>query len=223
LNWGEQTLIPRFLHFFIASMAVGGLFIASVGLFRWRQDTEYARFLIKFGGRWFMYVTMLQIAAGLWFLISLPREKMMLFMGDNVLATVALLIGVVGALAAIFFMSETLRKDDPRQGFHLVAGLTAGVIIFMAIIAGTRTSSLIYDAFLLLAYLSIILGVFLAYLPTFCLLGLITVVIAVPVFLGAYRYGNDMQKLVPYMGLNVIINLATPVLVAIGFFGRVIE
>lgn len=133
LNWGEQTLIPRFLHFFIASIAVGGLFIASVGLFRWKQDTEYARFLIKFGGRWFMYVTMLQIAAGLWFLISLPREKMMLFMGDNMLATVALLIGIVGALAAIFFMSDTLRKEDPRKGFYLVSGLTVGVIIFMAI------------------------------------------------------------------------------------------
>jgi hypothetical protein len=133
LNWGEQTLIPRFLHFFIAAMAVGGLFIASIGLFRWKQDTEYARFLIKFGGRWFMYVTMLQIAAGLWFLISLPREKMMLFMGDNVLATVALLIGIVGALAAIFFTSETLRKADPRKGFYLVSGLTIGVIIFMAI------------------------------------------------------------------------------------------
>lgn len=133
LNWGEQTLIPRFLHFFIAALAVGGLFIASLGLFRWKQDTPYARFLIKLGGRWFMYVTMVQIAAGLWFLISLPREKMMLFMGENVLSTIALLIGVVGALAAIFLMSDTLRKDDPRKGFYLVSGLTVAVIIFMAI------------------------------------------------------------------------------------------
>jgi 1,4-dihydroxy-2-naphthoate octaprenyltransferase len=85
------------------------------------------------------------------------------------------------------------------------------------IIAGTRTSSLIYGAFLLLAYLSIILGVYLASLPTFCLLGLSTIVFAVPAFVGAYRYGNEMQKLVPYMGMNVIINLATPVLVAVGF------
>lgn len=133
LNWGEQTLIPRFLHFFIASLAVGGLFVASVGLFRWQRDTEYARFLIRFGGRWFMYVTMLQIVVGFWFLISLPRERMMLFMGDNVLATVALLIGLVGALATVFFMSETLRRADPRRGFYLVSGLTAGVIVFMAI------------------------------------------------------------------------------------------
>jgi 1,4-dihydroxy-2-naphthoate octaprenyltransferase len=85
------------------------------------------------------------------------------------------------------------------------------------IIAGTRTSSLIYGAFLLLAYLAIMLGVYLAYLPIFCLLGLITIVIAVPAFAGAYRYGDDRQKLVLYMGLNVIINLATPVLVATGF------
>ncbi|MDZ7292006.1 MAG: hypothetical protein ONB44_19550 [candidate division KSB1 bacterium] len=133
LNWSEPTLIPRFLHFFVASIAVGGLFVASAGLLRWKQDTAYARFLIKLGGRWFMYATMLQIVIGLWFLISLPGEKMMLFMGKNLLATIALLIGIVGALAAIFLMSETLRKDDPRKGFYLVSGLTAVVIIFMVI------------------------------------------------------------------------------------------
>jgi 1,4-dihydroxy-2-naphthoate octaprenyltransferase len=33
---------------------------------------------------------------------------------------------------------------------------------------------------------------------------------------GAYRYAEDIQKLTPYMGLNVIINIVTPVLVAVG-------
>jgi hypothetical protein len=30
------------------------------------------------------------------------------------------------------------------------------------------------------------------------------------------RNAEDIKKLVPYMGLNVLVNLATPVLVAIG-------
>jgi 1,4-dihydroxy-2-naphthoate octaprenyltransferase len=45
---------------------------------------------------------------------------------------------------------------------------------------------------------------------------LLTLVIAVPTGLGAYRHAEDVQKLVPFMGLNVLINILTPVLVAVG-------
>ena len=86
------------------------------------------------------------------------------------------------------------------------------------IIIGRRASSLIYGAFLILAYLSIILGVILGQMPRTSLIGLMVLVIAIPVSVGAYRYAEDMTKLMPYMGLNVVFNILTPVLVAIGFF-----
>lgn len=86
------------------------------------------------------------------------------------------------------------------------------------ILVGRQTSSLIYGLFLLLAYLSIIFGVHLGYLPKISLIGLATIVIAVPAFVGASRHAEDIKKLTPYMGLNVIINIATPVLVATGLF-----
>jgi 1,4-dihydroxy-2-naphthoate octaprenyltransferase len=86
------------------------------------------------------------------------------------------------------------------------------------IVIGRRASSLIYGALLLFTYLAIILGVYLGLLPKAGLLGLLTVVLAVPAFVGAYRYADDVGKLVPYMGLNVLINLVTPVLVAVGLF-----
>ncbi|MEW5807154.1 MAG: prenyltransferase [Acidobacteriota bacterium] len=84
------------------------------------------------------------------------------------------------------------------------------------IILGSRRSSLIYGAFLLMAYLSIVLGVILGYLPHISLIGLLTLVIAIPAFIGAYRHGEETKRLIPYMILNVIINVVTPVLVAIG-------
>jgi hypothetical protein len=34
--------------------------------------------------------------------------------------------------------------------------------------------------------------------------------------IGAYRYAEEIPKLIPSMGLNVILNIATPVLMAIG-------
>jgi 1,4-dihydroxy-2-naphthoate octaprenyltransferase len=86
------------------------------------------------------------------------------------------------------------------------------------IVAGHRTSSLIYGAFLLLTYLSIVAGVVLGYLPTASLLGLITIVVAVPCAVGAYRHGEDIEKLMPYLGLNVLLTVITPILVAIGLF-----
>ena len=83
---------------------------------------------------------------------------------------------------------------------------------------GRRASSLIYSGFLLLANLSIVLGVALGHLPGACLIGLLSLAMAVPASIGAYRYAEDVQKLMPYMGLNVVINIVTPVLVAIGLF-----
>lgn len=86
------------------------------------------------------------------------------------------------------------------------------------IVIGNHASSFIYGAFLLLAYLSILFGVILNYLPKVSLIGLFTTVIAVPAFIGALRYSGDAKKLIPYMGLNVIINIVTPVLIAAGLF-----
>jgi 1,4-dihydroxy-2-naphthoate octaprenyltransferase len=69
-----------------------------------------------------------------------------------------------------------------------------------------------------LAYCTIIAGVYWAYLPKLSLLGLATLFIAVPVSLGAIRHAENIPKLVPYLGLNVLINLVTLVLVAVGLF-----
>jgi 1,4-dihydroxy-2-naphthoate octaprenyltransferase len=86
------------------------------------------------------------------------------------------------------------------------------------IVLGRKASSLIYGAFLLGAYLSIVIGWILGYLPAAALLGLIALVVAVPTAVGAFRYADALERLVPYMGLNVILTVATPILTAVGLF-----
>ena len=86
------------------------------------------------------------------------------------------------------------------------------------IVIGRKASSYIYVAFLALTYLSIVLGVVLDFLPAFSLLGLVTLPIAVRASLGAIRNAEDPPRLVPSMGLNVLINIFTPLLMAIGIF-----
>jgi len=90
----------------------------------------------------------------------------------------------------------------------------------LPILIGRRSASLVYGIFLLLAYLSLAAGVISGYLPAGALAGLFTIVLAVPASIGAYRHADDMKKLAPYLAINVIINIATPVLAAIGILTR---
>ena len=55
-------------------------------------------------------------------------------------------------------------------------------------------------------------------LPAWALLGLGTLPLGVVTVAGAYRYADDLEKLAPYMGFNVILNIATPILMAIGLY-----
>jgi 1,4-dihydroxy-2-naphthoate octaprenyltransferase len=88
------------------------------------------------------------------------------------------------------------------------------------IIAGRKASSYIYTAFMAGAYLTILLAVVFKVLPLWSLIGLLTLPLAVPAALGVMRYADDLRKLAPSMAQNVLINLLTPVLVAVGLFIR---
>ena len=85
------------------------------------------------------------------------------------------------------------------------------------IVIGKKASSMLYTSFLLFAYLAICLGVFLKQLPTASLLGLLTLIIAIPTVRGVFRFSEDTRRLIPYLGFNVLINLLTPVLLGVGF------
>jgi 1,4-dihydroxy-2-naphthoate octaprenyltransferase len=84
------------------------------------------------------------------------------------------------------------------------------------IVIGLRKSSMIYGVFLMLSYCSIIFGVLSQKLPMYSLMGMATLAMAIPAFAGAYRHGRNIQRLMPYLGLNVIVIILTPVLVAVG-------
>ncbi|HVO19320.1 MAG TPA: hypothetical protein VMU15_08700 [Anaeromyxobacter sp.] len=134
LNLGEPTLFPRFLHFAVAAVAVGGLFLVVSSLANWKRDPDYARQTLKLGGKAFTYATMAQFIVGIAFLITLPRELRMLPLGDDLLATVLFLVAVAGGLGAIFLMSDALRKENVRVAALLVPGLTAVVIACMSVL-----------------------------------------------------------------------------------------
>jgi len=134
LNLAEPTLFPRFLHFVVAAVAVGGLFLVVSSLASWKRDPGYARRLLRFGGKAFTYATMAQFLVGIVFLVTLPRQLRMLVLGDDLVATLLFLVAVAGGLGAIFLMSDALRKENVRVAALLVPGITAVVIACMSIL-----------------------------------------------------------------------------------------
>jgi hypothetical protein len=96
LNLSDPTIAPRFLHFMIGTLAVGGLFIALLGRMKNRPD------YVDTGMTWFVRATLVNLAAGIWFLIALPRPVLLGFMGDSLPATLTLLAGLLAAGMALW-------------------------------------------------------------------------------------------------------------------------
>ncbi len=91
LNLGDPMHLPRYLHFVLASLAVGGLAIA--GYFHWQQQRgEWSGVAwVRRGCRWFSFATMANMLIGLWFLFSLPQGTL-----DLSTANGQWLVGLIG-------------------------------------------------------------------------------------------------------------------------------
>ncbi len=106
LNLSDPMLLPRYFHFMIGGIAVGGLFVAMYGKFRRNMDPGARAVAESAGMKVFGFFTGLQIAAGFIFLLSLRRDVMALFMGGNAAATLLLVAGLV---LAVFAMAAGLK------------------------------------------------------------------------------------------------------------------
>ena len=83
---------------------------------------------------------------------------------------------------------------------------------------GRARAARVFVALYALAYLSLVAGVLAGALPWPCLLGLVTLTLAVPAARDVLRHPDDVKALLPAMGRNVMVNLATPAFVAVGLF-----
>jgi len=81
---------------------------------------------------------------------------------------------------------------------------------------GRKASALVFTAFTAATYVTIALGVVIKLAPLWTLLGLGSLVFALPAVRGALKHADDPAQLEPSMAQNVLLNLITPVLVGIG-------
>lgn len=122
LNFSDATLIPRYLHFVTASIAIAGLFLSIVWSFKQPDD---AAAKITRGLKIFGIATAVQLAIGFWFLLALPKEIIPQFMGQNMPATLILFAGILLGIGSI--ITAFLNK------LWLTVGHAVGTVVLMVI------------------------------------------------------------------------------------------
>jgi 1,4-dihydroxy-2-naphthoate octaprenyltransferase len=107
----------------------------------------------------------------------------------------------------LLFLNEFPDREADRKGGrrHLVISL------------GKKDASYLFVILLATSYLCILVGVLTKMMPLITLIGLGTVIFGWKAARGALKYHNDMDRLVPILGANVITILGTQALLAIGY------
>lgn len=141
LNTQDVTLWPRYLHFMVGGSAIGGLFVALYGRFIARRNTALGARATATGLKLFLTLTPLQIGIGVWFLIALPQEQLLLFFGGNPLATANFLVAMLLVPAAL------LAACNKR--LYLTAGITAVLGCLMVFMRDFLRGGYLRDVFTL--------------------------------------------------------------------------
>ncbi len=108
LDLAEPTIFPRFLHMFVASLALSGLGVALLGAAKARADSTFGAWVRQYGLRWFVTATWLQFGVGLWFLASLPARIRGLFLGGGPVETQLLIVALALAIISLLTIQRWL-------------------------------------------------------------------------------------------------------------------
>ncbi|MFB6319359.1 hypothetical protein ACE1EF_12285 [Saccharicrinis sp. FJH54] len=103
LNLRDPSFWPRYLHFITAAVAIAGLGKAIWIRFFKKADPAEKETGIKKNLRIFGFATMIQFIFGLWFWLAMPKHVTMAFMGQNIPATILMVLVLISALLIIIF------------------------------------------------------------------------------------------------------------------------
>jgi hypothetical protein len=133
LNVADATFIPRFLHMVLGAVAVAGMVIAVVGAARAHRDSELGRWAVRHGAAWFSGATSVNLLAGIWWLVALPRETLLAFMRQDPLAALVFAVGVILALVLLAMMVVAIQMPNPCAIVKGSAWALAFTVAFMAV------------------------------------------------------------------------------------------
>ncbi len=91
----------------------------------------------------------------------------------------------------------------------------------LPIVMGKKGAGIVYSVLTVIVYLWIIGAVVAGQMPVFCLIGLLTLPLAIKAIQGTLKH-QDMSQLVPAMANNVLVVLLTQLLLGIGYILAVV-
>ena len=107
IHFGEPNLIPRFLHFVVSSVAMGGLAMGLLGWWGTRKGESEGGATMVRGLRVYAGATLFQFVVGALYLGTLPNQVLTRAAFENPAAMAVFLISIATALCSILYsMSE---------------------------------------------------------------------------------------------------------------------
>jgi hypothetical protein len=135
LNLTDPVLFPRFLHMLVAAIGVAGLMVAVVGFIRRHGQGDFGDWAMRYGARWFVGATSLNLVLGLFFLGTQPRATLMRFLGQNLGATALLGFGVLFALGALMMAFTSIHAPEPHR---LLRGTAIALVLTLVMMVLVR-------------------------------------------------------------------------------------
>jgi len=213
---GTLPAIPDKAHYALVTGVVSLLVVMAIGLyFVWNRGWGILPLglagvlLIVFYTRWITRSPLLCLfAPGLGFGPLMILGVHYALSGEYSQAAVA------ASLLPMFLVSNLLLMNQfPDWEADRQAGRNHLLIAW-----GNKAGVMVYGGFLLAAYLSVLVAVSQGVLPAYTALSWLTLVLAIPVYLGLRRNYTSVPALIPYMGRNVVLSLLTPLLLAVGIY-----
>ncbi len=132
-NLDDPTLTPRYLHMLLGAIAVGALGLALLGFLKRRTDEGFATWAMQYGCGWAAGATFANTIVGSWWLLVLPRDVLLRFMGRDPAAAVALMAGIALGLVVLALCALGWRAKDPAPAVRWSAVAMVGTLVAMAI------------------------------------------------------------------------------------------
>lgn len=139
LNMDDNSLWPRYLHFIIAAIAIASVGIAIYAHYTYKDDPAQRQEVIRINLRRFAWFTLAQFIFGTLFWLTTPKHVYMYFMGQNIAATVLMILSwlIIASMILLAF----------RGRLWPVVLHAALVIIIMAVMRELMRAAYLADTF----------------------------------------------------------------------------
>ncbi|NHZ73117.1 MAG: hypothetical protein GWP16_01440 [Nitrospirae bacterium] len=134
---GDAAFWPRLFHFVLAGLGFSGLVVtwwaarqAGKGV-----EVELNTKIARYGWKWALWTTLLQIADGFLLVMVLPRPVLLGFMRGGMATMLPFTLGIVLALGLLVMLAKV---SNPVEKFSTVNGTLMGMIVTIVIMSITR-------------------------------------------------------------------------------------